>query len=174
MKKILILLVLLLITISLINNNNEYVVIPNESIRFRIIPNSNSIEDILMKEKVKDRVSTIVSNIEKSSNIEETRNLIQDSIPLISQNINTLFSENDYNKDFKINYGFNYFPEKNYKGIKYEEGNYESLVIEIGEASGSNYWCVLFPPLCMIEEDETSEVEYKFFIKEIIDKFLNI
>ena len=74
------------------------------------------------------------------------------------------------NMDFKINYGTNYFPEKIYKGVKYEAGEYESMVVKIGSGSGDNYWCVLFPPLCLMEAEETDDVEYKFFIKEIIDK----
>ena len=67
-----------------------------------------------------------------------------------------------------------YFPKKKYKGITYKEGNYESLVITLGEGAGDNFWCVLFPPLCLIEADETSNdnVEYKFFVKELIDKYL--
>ena len=57
-----------------------------------------------------------------------------------------------------------------YKGIYYEEGEYESLVITLGEGIGNNFWCVLFPPLCLIDENE-EEVEYTSFIKELIDKY---
>ena len=46
------------------------------------------------------------------------------------------------------------------------------MVIKIGGASGDNYWCVLFPPLCMMEAKETDKVEYKFFIEEIINKYI--
>ena len=49
----------------------------------------------------------------------------------------------------EINYGKNYFPEKNYKGITYEAGEYESLVISLGEAEGNNWWCVMYPALCI-------------------------
>lgn len=66
----------------------------------------------------------------------------------------------------------NYFPEKEYKGVKYDEGYYESLVITLGEGKGKNWWCVLFPPLCLVEAEESDKVEYKFFIKELIDKYL--
>ena len=45
------------------------------------------------------------------------------------------------------------------------------MVIEIGEAKGDNYWCVLFPPLCMIDAEESDDVEYSFFISEIINKY---
>ena len=63
-------------------------------------------------------------------------------------------------------------PEKEYKGVKYKEGYYESWVITLGEGEGNNWWCVLFPPLCLVEAEEADEVEYKFFIKELIDKYL--
>lgn len=173
MKRIIILIAIVVLVLLLINKNTEdYVIIPNESIRFRIIPNSNTLEDIYMKEKVKDSISDTIMSIEKTENIEETRKNIVSSIPMIKDNINTLFKNNNYNMGFNVNYGINYFPDKVYKGVKYNEGNYESMVIEIGEAKGDNYWCVLFPPLCMIDAEESDEVEYKFFIKELIDKFI--
>lgn len=72
--------------------------------------------------------------------------------------------------NFKVKYGNNYFPKKEYKGITYEEGYYESLVVEIGEAKGDNFWCVLFPSLCLLETEETTEVEYKLGVLELINK----
>ena len=67
-----------------------------------------------------------------------------------------------------------YFPTKTYKGITYDEGNYESLLVTLGSGKGDNWWCVLFPPLCLLEAEESSDVkdvEYKSFIKEIIEKY---
>ena len=92
----------------------------------------------------------------------------------LSKIVNDKLKDIGYNKKYTINYGYNYFPKKKYKGITYKEGNYESLVITLGEGAGDNFWCVLFPPLCLIEADETSNdnVEYKFFVKELIDKYL--
>lgn len=172
MRKILIILAIISMIYILNNTQEEYVIVPDESIRFRIIPNSNAIEDIYMKEKVKENLSSTLENIEKSDNINESRKNIINSIPSIKENITTLFEKNDYDKSFNINYGKNYFPEKIYNGVKYKEGNYESMVIEIGEAKGDNFWCVLFPPLCLIDAKENENVEYKFFISEIINKFL--
>ena len=173
MKKIIILIASVAIVLLLINKNTEeYVIIPNESIRFRIIPNSNTLEDIYMKEKVKESISDTIMSIEKTESIEDTRKNIVSNIPVIESNIDTLFKNNNNDMRFNVNYGINYFPEKIYKGVKYSAGNYESMVIEIGNASGDNYWCVLFPPLCMIDAEESDEVEYKFFIKELINKFI--
>ena len=58
---------------------------------------------------------------------------------------------------------------KEYKNVIYEEGEYESVVITIGDGNGKNFWCVLFPPLCMLDED--SNIEYSSLVKEIIDKY---
>ena len=124
-----------------------------------------------MKEKVKTEITDVISNIETTTDIKETRKKITESIPTIENKINNLFEKENYNQQFKIKYGINHFPEKIYKNVKYQEGDYESMVIEIGEAKGDNYWCVLFPPLCMIDAEESDDVEYSFFISEIINKY---
>ena len=180
MKKLIIILALISLIFTLTNKEEDYVIIPKDSIRFRIIPNSNSLEDLTMKEKVKTSISSVISDIETSTDIKmrfrwliiETRKYIISSEDLISEKISTLFKENNYDKSFTIKYGINYFPEKIYKGVKYESGNYESLLIKIGASSGDNYWCVLFPPLCMMDAKETNmdDIEYTSFIKETINK----
>ena len=83
-----------------------------------------------------------------------------------------MFKINNYNMDFKVIYGENYFPNKVYKGVIYDAGEYESLVVYIGKSKGDNWWCVLFPPLCLLEasESETGEVQYRSLVKDILDK----
>ena len=73
---------------------------------------------------------------------------------------------------FDISLGKNYFPSKEVYKVVYPEGYYESLVVSLGEAKGDNWWCVLFPPLCLVEAEESSKVEYKLYIKEILDKYM--
>ncbi len=162
----------LIVILFFVANKEEEIIIPKESIRFRIIPNSNSIKDLAIKEKVKDNLNREVNLLLKNDNIYDARKNIIKNKGKIELMVNETFKENSYNKPFKVKYGNNYFPEKTYKGVKYESGNYESLVVEIGEAKGDNFWCVLFPPLCMMEQEKnSSEKEYKFFISEIIDKY---
>ena len=79
--------------------------------------------------------------------------------------------ENNYNISYNLNFGQNYFPKKDFKGITYDAGYYESVVVNLGKAEGDNWWCVLFPPLCLLEAEESDEVEYKFFVKELIEKY---
>lgn len=169
MKKIIIILAVIIIYIFI--NTNEYVVIPEESIRFRVVPNSNDVEDIFAKEKV---LLKLIDKLTIKNNFNDAQTEIEKEIPLIKKEISNLFKEINYNEKFSISFGNNYFPKKVYNGVLYKEGYYESLVVTIGEGKGSNFWCVLFPPLCMLEnEDSTNEIEYKFKVKEIIEKLMN-
>ena len=169
----LILIMLTIVTIYVVYNNvkAEEIVIPNTAIRLRVIPNSNNLLDQEMKAKVKEYLETnLYKDFANVNNIEEARTMINNNIPKIEEDITSIFNENNYDMNFKVKYGNNYFPEKEYKGITYEEGYYESLVVEIGEAKGDNFWCVLFPSLCLLETEETTEVEYKLGVLELINK----
>ena len=169
----LILIMLTIVTIYVVYNNvkAEEIVIPNTAIRLRVIPNSNNLLDQEMKAKVKEYLETnLYKDFANVNNIEEARTMINNNIPKIEEDITSIFNENNYDMNFKVKYGNNYFPEKEYKGITYEEGYYESLVVEIGEAKGDNFWCVLFPSLCLLETEENTEVEYKLGVLELINK----
>ena len=169
----LILIILTIVTIYVVYNNvkAEEIVIPNTAIRLRVIPNSNNLLDQEMKGKVKEYLEkNLYKNFANVDDIDEARTIINNNIPKIEEDITSIFNENNYNMKFKVKYGNNYFPEKEYKGITYEEGYYESLVVEIGEAKGDNFWCVLFPSLCLLETEENTEVEYKLGVLELINK----
>lgn len=166
MKKIIVIVLSLIIGI-LLYKKDELVIIPNESIRVRIIANSNNIKDLVEKKHLKDKLEEKVLNLVKDTKtIEEAREIINNNMNTINDLI-----QNNINVDYNINYGINYFPKKIYKGVLYEAGNYESLVITLGEGIGENWWCVLFPPLCLIDENTTtSDIEYQLFVKELLEK----
>jgi len=148
---------------SIISDN---VVIPSEAIRFRVIANSDSDYDQSIKEEISKDVTLELYNILEGSNtIDDVRNAINSNISDIENILNK------YNVTYDINYGLNYFPDKLYKGVKYDEGFYESLLITLGSGSGKNWWCVLFPPLCLLEGNESEDYEYKVFVKDLIDRF---
>lgn len=173
MKKTIFIILIIIISIFVYINVNAEVIIPNNAIRVRVVPNSNSVLDQNMKEKVKNYVSNYMTlKLDGVLNVEEARNIIENSIDELNQDIEKMFQDNNYDMHFTINFGENHFPDKAYKGVIYNEGDYESLVVYIGEAKGDNWWCVLFPPLCLLEADEndTGEVEYKTLVGEIIDK----
>lgn len=163
MKKILIILIVL--SIIILNNHSD---ITNNIIRFRVIANSNSSKDVLIKEKVVSEISDLIFVDNKS--IEETRKNINENIQNIDLRIKKIFENNNYDKKYKISYGLNEFPKKEYEGIEFKAGEYESLVIEIGEAKGNNYWCMLYPPLCFVDNSEEDKIEYKFKLIETLKK----
>ena len=166
MKKIVIIAIIALVLINAFGKEESYT-IPTNSIRFRVIANSNSLKDQELKMAVvKDLEQSIIPNIEMASTLAESKDLINNNIPLIN---NTLAK---YTDNYNVSFGKNYFPIKEYKGVTYVEGEYESLVVTLGQGSGENFWCVLFPPLCLLEAEETNknEVEYKSLVKEVIDK----
>ncbi len=173
MKRIILIILIIIISIFVYINVNADVLIPNSAIRVRVVPNSNSVVDQNMKDKIKRYVSNYMSiKLNNITDIDEARNVINDSLDDLNKDIKNIFNDNNYNMDYRIIFGNNHFPNKVYKGVVYDEGDYESLVVYIGEAKGDNWWCVLFPPLCLLEADEndTGEVEYRSFVKDMIDK----
>ena len=173
MKKIIIVLFVVVILLLFVFKEDYYVV-PNETIRFRIIANSNNTVDQFIKDKVKTALETsFKEDIALSSSIEETRMTINKNISNYEKLIKKIFSDNGYDKDFTINYGSNYFPEKVYQSVKYEEGYYELLLITIGNGKGDNFFCILFPPICMLEVEESSNIEYRFFIKDLFERYFD-
>ena len=146
--------------------------IPKEAIRVRVIANSNDEYDQEVKMNVKDIVTNDMYNLMSNvDNIESARESITNNIPTLSKDIDKYLKEINYNTNYDINFGYNYFPKKIYKGVEYKEGMYESLVVTLGNGEGNNWWCVLFPPICMIEAEESTDVEYTTMVKEIMNKY---
>ena len=146
--------------------------IPKEAIRVRVIAGSNDKYDQEVKMNVKNIVTSDMYNLMSNvDNIERARESITNNIPTLSKDIDKYLNEINYNTNYDINFGYNYFPKKIYKGVEYKEGMYESLVVTLGNGEGNNWWCVLFPPICMIEAEESTDVEYTTMVKEIINKY---
>jgi len=164
MKKILFLVISVIIGVLVYRKSDE-IIIPNDAIRVRIIANSNNIKDLYEKKILKDAIKKDLYDLvkEAKSSYEASvsiKNSMDDIRKIISSKTN----------DFSINYGTNYFPKKVYKGVVYPKGEYESLVITLGSGLGDNWWCVLYPPLCMIEDNNnTSNVEYQLMIKKLLN-----
>ncbi len=163
MKKIVFLLISAIIG-ALVYQKNDEIIIPTDAIRVRIIANSNNIEDLYQKKKLKEEIKTdLYDLVKEAKNSEEASNNIKNNIDKIRKIVSSKIS------DFDINYGNNYFPKKEYNGVLYPAGYYESLVITLGSGLGDNWWCVLYPPICMVNENEnTSDVEYQIWIKSLL------
>jgi len=152
--------------------SKDKIVIPKEALRIRVIASTNDKKDQDIKYEVKDGIEKDIYNLLKDTkSIVEARDIIENNLDNIDNKVSNIL--NKYKETYKLNYGYNYFPAKEYKGIEYEEGLYESLVVTIGEGKGDNWWCVMFPPFCLMEAENnnTSEVEYKIMVKELLNKY---
>ena len=157
-----------------INVNADEVVIPDSAIRVRVIANSDSLYDQNMKLKVTEYLQEYLAPILiDADSIEEARIIINGKLDEINDNIGKMFLDSDYDLDYSVSFGDNYFPNKEFRGVKYKAGNYESLVVTIGTGSGDNWWCVLFPPLCLLDATDIDgdDVEYKLWVQELIDRY---
>lgn len=167
LKKVIV--VLFLVSLAFIfSNHDEEIIIPNNAIRFRVIANSDSVEDQMKKMEIKSAVENkVYALINGENNAIEVRNIIEDNMDTIKDIVE------EYNVPYNINYGNNYFPSKTYKGVMYPAGNYESLVITLGDGVGANFWCVLFPPLCLIDnsKEDISDVDYQLYVKNLLKGF---
>ena len=126
--------------------------ISNSVFRLHVIANSNSDEDQALKYKVRDNLLNYMNNIcSDCSSKEEAINLVtlhQDEFKQVA--LDTIKNEG-YSYDVKINIGNFEFPTKHYGDISLPSGYYDALRVEIGEAKGQNWWCVMFPPLCFTD-----------------------
>ncbi|WP_066895855.1 stage II sporulation protein R [Clostridium nigeriense] len=140
------------------NYNNELVYedIVNEIIRFHVIANSNSEEDQNLKLKVRDRVIEFVSNnLKDCKSLNDAREFIINNKSEIESIAQFVVDENGYSYNVTSSLSKENFPDKVYGDVVFPQGEYEAYRILIGEAKGENWWCVMFPPLCFV--DETKE-----------------
>lgn len=174
MKKLFVIGLILVIGFFFIEVDKN-ILIPEDAIRFRVIANSNLDNDQEIKKIVsKELQKELYNSLKDVKNVDEARNLLKNNTISLEKSIEETLIKNNMNPVFDINYGMNYFPEKIYNGVEYKAGEYESLVVTLGEGVGDNWWCVLFPPLCLMEAEEVKDsekIEYKFFVQELIDKY---
>lgn len=146
--------------------------IASNIIRFHVRAESDSKEDQWLKLQVKEAVLAYISPVlSKSQSVDESRQLLYNE----SENIRnvaaaTLRSLGD---ESNVNVYFEncYFPMKTYGDMTFPPGEYEAFRVDIGEAQGKNWWCVLYPPLCFVdavygEVPEESKEELKGVLTE--------
>lgn len=169
MKKTISIILIFIATIFTINGNNKNI---DDMIRIRVIANSNTEYDQKLKNSISSELSkNLYELLKDENNVNNARTIIKNNLGNISETLDTLLKDETYS--YNINYGMNEFPKKEYNGKTYKEGKYESLLVTLGQGNGDNWWCILFPPLCLIDatkEENTDNIEYKSFFKEVFDK----
>lgn len=120
--------------------------------RLHVIANSNFEEDQDLKYKVRDELIKYMKSI--SSNIstkDEALTLVNNNLDTFQAIASNVIIENGFDYPVKIEVGNFDFPTKTYGDISLPAGFYDALKVEIGEAQGKNWWCVMFPSLCFVD-----------------------
>lgn len=163
--------------------------IPNDVFRFHILANSDTEEDQILKLKVRDKV------LERTKILFDTANSKSDAEEFVKANLETIEKiaqnevyKNGYNYPVKAEIVNMHFDTRYYESYTLPSGMYDALRITIGNAKGHNWWCVMYPSICISTVDEGKDrakdvlsddeyrlvtddkVEYKFFIVELFQK----
>lgn len=157
MKKICVLagiLISLVVTGIVVNAKQSHMQedLAEEVFRFHVLANSDSDEDQALKMQVKEAVVAYMKEeIPSSDSVEMTKEWAKSHLEAIVNLAEAVVQEEGYAYEVSAEVTTCDFPEKTYGDITFPAGQYEALRIEIGEAKGQNWWCVLYPNLCFID-----------------------
>lgn len=158
--------------------------ISNKVLRLHILANSDTTEDQNLKLKVKNYILENTSELFCGKNLQENIDIANNNISLIEALANECIANNGYSYRAKASVTKEYFDTRVYDDFTLPAGKYNSLKIEIGEGSGHNWWCIIFPSVCLsactesmgdyLSEDEmklvTDKYTPKLKIVEIYEK----
>lgn len=140
--------------------------------RLHVIANSDSKEDQNLKYLVRDNIIDYIHTIsQNASTKEEVIEIAKAHLYEIKQLALQTIHDNGYDYSVKISVGNFSFPTKTYGDITFPPGYYDALKVEIGKAKGQNWWCVMFPPLCFVDDqngiiDEKTDKKLKEVLTE--------
>lgn len=170
----------------------------NSIFRLHVIANSDSEEDQNLKYIVRDNLINYMNdNCKNLSSKEEVIQYAKENLDKLKQIAENTVKDNGFTYPVQVEIGNYEFPTKNYGDISFPAGFYDALRVKIGESSGKNWWCVMFPPLCfvnattgivpdssketlhenlsdenymIVSESDNSSVAFKFKIVELFEK----
>lgn len=132
-------------------------------VRLHVLANSDSEEDQVLKLKVRDAILAYTSpRVIDSASREEAISILQGELEAIKEIARQVVIENGYDYSVDVTLTLEDYPTRNYESMSFPAGEYVSLRVLIGEAEGQNWWCVLFPPLCLSAASEKSDNEDAF------------
>ncbi len=135
---------------SFVNFSGKCDNISSKVFRLHIIANSNSDEDQSLKLKVRDRILKDFSvNTSKVKDMQEAETMAKNNIERLRISAQDEVYKNGYEYPVKAEIVNMHFDTRFYENVTLPAGNYDAFRITIGEAKGKNWWCVMFPPMCL-------------------------
>lgn len=161
--------------------------IADSVVRLHIVANSNTEEDQELKLRVRDGILEYMrEKYPQGATRDETAQYLRENLAELEEVATRILRENGSDEKVKARYGVFPFPTKEYGNITLPAGMYEAVRIELGEAEGENWWCIMFPPLCVadaqslkMDEQAMSQLEKELgpnyrLIADIAQRNLNI
>lgn len=141
-------------------------------VRFHVRANSDTEMDQNLKLAVRDHVIALMAEpLEQSEDLEEAKQILQKYIPAITAAARETLAEAGCNLPVTAYFEKTFFPTRTYGDVTLPPGIYEAFRVDIGAAQGHNWWCVLYPPLCFVDEThgelpETSKQELQHVLTD--------
>ncbi len=127
-------------------------------IRLHIIANSDSRDDQALKLTVRDEILKMVEELtENCKNTEDAERVVSENLDILQKCADEVIAENGFIYRSQAEISDVYFPTKVYDGFSLPAGKYRALRIHLGEGRGQNWWCVLFPPVCVSAAEAETE-----------------
>jgi stage II sporulation protein R len=124
-------------------------------LRLHVIANSDNPADQALKLEVKDCiVTTMGQEFAQVKNAEEARAIALNKQDEIQELAESIVASRGYDYPVAVYIGQFDFPTKSYGNVVFPQGRYEAVRVVLGEGEGKNWWCVLFPPLCMVSSSD--------------------
>lgn len=124
-------------------------------IRFHVRANSNSRMDQTYKLKVRDAVIDQISpELSEAKTKEEAFKILKMQKNRIKNTAQEILKKEGVKQKVNVHFVQEKFPEKNYGQYTFPEGIYDAVRIDLGAAKGHNWWCVMFPDLCVTKDDK--------------------
>ncbi|MBO5306124.1 MAG: stage II sporulation protein R [Clostridia bacterium] len=119
-------------------------------LRLHVLANSDSEQDQALKLKVRDGILALCEQrLAHCESLEEAQQTLKDMRDELHATASAVVREQGYGYPVEVTLTREEYPRKEYDGLCFPSGEYLSLRVIIGEGGGQNWWCVLFPPLCL-------------------------
>lgn len=142
--------------------------IRSDVLRLHVIANSDSSVDQNLKLRLRDYILEEGEDIfDGSVNVENAVKKIEPKLAELEKSADTFVRNAGFDYDVKITLSNEYFTTRTYESVTLPAGKYLALRVVIGSGEGHNWWCVMFPPMCVPAADKKDEIENVFTDKEI-------
>lgn len=136
---------------------------PSDILRLHVIANSDSEADQSVKLLVRDALLAVM---EPGESATAAKAFLLNNGALLQQTADDALLSNGFGYGAQLMLGTYPFPDRDYGGVTYPAGDYEALRVVLGNGAGRNWWCVLFPPLCILSEDAEAAEESGTSVEE--------